>query len=143
MSPDRRCTVSRRRGSVSHEAVLAVALAITVLVGVAQMLALVSQERRAADLQNTANREAGNVMESLMSRPWNQLTPEAVADWPLSEVCRRRLPNAQLTIEIASPQDTPDAKRIQIGVHWHSPKAASNNAVNLVAWRYRTEETVP
>jgi hypothetical protein len=143
MNFDRRCTVRRRRGSVSHEAVLAVALAITVLLGVAQMLTLVAQERRAADLRATATREAGNVMERLMSQPWDQVTAEATEAWSLSENCRQRLPAARLSIDVVTQEDAADAKRIQVEVHWHSTKAPGGHAVRLVAFRYHPEEPAP
>ena len=56
----------------------------------------------------TATREAGDLMEQLMARSWEQLTPETVAALKLSEHGQATLPDARLEIEIDASDDAAD-----------------------------------
>lgn len=106
---------------------------------VVQVLALSAQESRSQHERLTATREAGNLMEQLMARSWEQLTPEAVASIELSETCQTTLPNAQLAIDVVASSD--GAKQLNIEIAWRI--AAENHAapVHLVAWKYPRQET--
>jgi len=124
---------SPRRGSVAHEVTMAVVLAVSVMLGVAQISAFVSQQRRILQHQTIAQRAAGNIMEQLIVRPWNELTPETAAALQLSQQTKSRLPGARLQVRI--DDDESDGKRVtvEIDVSFGEHRAAPTR---IVAWKY-------
>ncbi len=131
----------RRAGFAFYEAVMASALTLAAIAGVAHLLGVVTQQRRAAQEQSAALVEAGNLMEDLASRPWDELTPQRLAAVELSDQCRRRLPHGKLRLEVAAEDQ--DAKRIGIQIEWGATPGRTNAPVRLTAWRYRDQEARP
>jgi hypothetical protein len=131
----------RRTGAVLHEALMAIALAVAVLAGVAQLLALVAQQRRLGEQRTVAVREASNLMEDYVSRAWDEITGEKLAKADVSEVCRRCLPEAQLHVEVSPEAD--DSRRISIQISWRATAGRPGEPVRLVGWKFRDEETQP
>ena len=130
---------SRRAGTVVHEATIALVLASAILVTVVQVLALSAQQSRSQHQRLTASHEAGNLMEQLMARSWEQLTPEAVASIELSEMCQTTLRDAQLAIAVTPGSD--GAKQLKIEIGWRHASGNQEAPVHLVAWKYPREET--
>jgi hypothetical protein len=90
-----------------------------------------------------AAREAGNLMEDLMSRPWSEITPENTAAVELSESCRQYLPDAQLRVEVVSEGQTEDVRRIDVRIEWRDWSNRRGEPVRLTAWKCRWEEKTP
>lgn len=148
---------TRRRGLIVHEATVAMLLAAAILTSIVHVLAFSAQQSRAWHQRLTATREAGDLMEQLMARSWEQLTPDTAARLTLSENGQAALPNAWLEIEIVSGDTTisdttsrdaaiSDAtagagpKRLRIEIVW-GPAAGNQAApVRLVAWKYPQQE---
>ena len=139
VDPGKRCT--RRTGAVLHEALMAIAVAVAVLAGVAQLLALVAQQRRLGEQRTVAVREASNLMEDFVSRAWDEITGEKLAKTEVSEVCRRCLPDAQLRVEVSPEED--DSRRISIQINWRVATGRPGEPVRLVGWKFREGETQP
>jgi hypothetical protein len=110
-----------------------------VFAGVAQLVGVVAHQRRVGQQKSVAQREAGNLMEDLMSRPWSELVPETTSNIGLSEECERCLPDAKLQVEITAEDE--ETKRIQIQVDWLNAAQQRGEPVSLVAWRFRNGET--
>ena len=87
---------------------VAILIVGAVLASITQVLALAASQRRSSMRRTIATREVGNLMEDLMSRPWDDLTPEHLADIPLSDSCRHHMPEAQLQIDVID-EDDPEA----------------------------------
>ncbi len=132
----------RRGGATVPEAIVGMVIAIAVLAAVAQLLALASQQRRVAAQRAAAVREAGNLMEDLMSRPWADVTAEKLAAVALSESCQHNLPGGRLQVAVAS-EDESTAKRIGIRIDWQNPSGQRGEPVRLTAWRYPDQEAKP
>ena len=130
-----------REGFILHEVLIAILIVLAAMVGVAQLLALVAQQRRLAQQRTAAVREAGNLMEDLASRPWAEITVERLADVRLSDACQRRLPDATLHVEVHS--EDADSQRISIRIDWPTGAGLRGEPVRLVAWRFRDEEVGP
>jgi len=126
-----------------HEAMIAIAIAIAALTGVAQLVAFVAHQVRVSERYAVARAEVGNLMEELMSRPWADLTPEDVAEIQLSEPCQRCLPDAELRVDMASENGSNDVHRIHLQIDWRDAANRRGDPVRLVAWRYRYEEAGP
>ena len=117
---------------------MAVALAMALIVGIAQLLTMVSQQRRLARQYAVAVREAGNLMEDLVSRSWADTTAERLASVDLSEACRRCLPDASVEVNVVPESD--DARRIGIRIEWLRAPGHRGRPVCLVGWKFRHEE---
>ncbi len=127
-----------RRGFTMLEMVVAAALLGTLLIVTLKMLGAVADWRRDADRRQLAVIEAANVMEWLSARPWDELTPEAVADVRLPESVTRQLPGAELKIEVVdSPAgEKPPAKRIAVSIRWRDRAGRMVQPVAVTMWRY-------
>ena len=90
--------VGRKKGFLLQDAMMAVALAMAGVVGLAHLLGVVASQRRTAGQQATAVREAGNLMEVLASAVRAQLSPDEMVKVRLSEDCLRSLPDATLRV---------------------------------------------
>jgi hypothetical protein len=131
----------RRSGAALQEAMVAMLIVGAVLVSIAQVLAMAASQRRNSMQRMIATREVGNVMEDLMTRPWEDLTPERLANTPLSELCRRHIPEARLRIDVTGEGDSEAGRRIDIQLDWPTASAQRGAPVRLVAWRFHDEES--
>ena len=141
LSRCRRRRVRQRSGSLMLEAVVAIVIAVAILLGVAQWLALVAQQRRDLQQHNAAAHEAGNLMEEFASLPWGELTAEKLGAAELSPDCRQCLPDAKLHVEVTAEDDT--SKRVRVAIDWPTGHGPCVEAVRLSAWRYPAEEARP
>ncbi len=130
----------RRRGATIGEAAIAIGLSAVVLGGVAQLVAVASNQQRISERRRAAVREVGNLMEDLMSRVWTDVTPENMSAVEPSKWCRQTLPDARLSVDVNSESEEDEGKRISIQIDWQNASGARGEPVRLVAWRYRYEE---
>ena len=126
-----------RRGMTVLELLFAGALLAVLMTVCLQMLSAAAGQRRAAEDRQTAIREAANLMERLSTVAWDDLTPEAVGDVQLSDEARRALPGGELEIQLSSPAEQPEAKRIVVLLRWQDRAGRFVRPVRLVAWRYQ------
>ncbi len=127
----------RPAGFILYEAIMAVALSLTLVVGIAQLLNMVAQQRRLARQYAVAVQEAGNLMEDVVSRSWDGTTAEQLASVTLSQACEACLPDAELTVDVADEGD--DVRRIRVRIEWRCA-AGRREPVGLVGWKHRHEE---
>ncbi len=130
----------KRSGATIQEAMVAILIVGAVLASITQVLAMAASQRRSSMRRTIATREVGNLMEDLMSRPWDDLTSEHLADIPLSASCRHHMPEAQLQIDVIDEDDSEAGRRIDIQIDWPNAAAQRGVPVRLVAWRFRDEE---
>jgi hypothetical protein len=136
-------TSSRSAGFLVHEAIMALALAMAVVVGAAELLSVVAHERRAAGQYALAVAEAGNLMEDIVSRPWADTTAERLESIELSDACRRCLPDARVAVDVA--EEERGARRISIRIDWlrFHEEGRRGGPVRLVGWKFPDEEAAP
>ena len=130
----------KRNGATIQEAMVAILIVAAVLVGVAQLLAMAASQRRNAQQRSLAAREAGNLMEDLMTRPWSDLTPDSLAEIQLSDPCLQRLPDAELRIEVGAENDSDEVRRVDVRIDWANAADQRCDPIRLVAWRFHDEE---
>ena len=128
-----------RRGTMFVEACVAIAIVAVTFVVIAQLLALVAQQRRAEELRHVATREAANLMERVMATPWGALTDERLAEWELSPIAASRLRNGRVNIELIAHDQQFDAKVIRVRVDWLDAGGQRGRGVQLVSWKHRVE----
>ena len=127
----------RQAGFVLQESIMAMALSMALIVGVAELLTMVAQQRRLARQQAVAAREVGNLMEELVSRRWDDTTAVGVASAELSPQCDRCLPNAELALDVVDESD--DVRRISPRIDWGDASGGRGRSVRLVGWKFREE----
>ncbi len=119
------------------EAVVASVVLAATMTACLQLLGTAAGQRRAIRQQQAALREAGNVLERLSVRPWDELTPANAQQVQLSPEARAALPEGKLTVEITTPPDEQNARRSAGAVEWQDRSGAWPPPVRLVTWRYR------
>ena len=137
--PSRERLPHRPAGFILKEAMRAVALAMALAAGTAQMLAALAQQQRLASQYTAAVAEAGNRMEESMSQPWDDTTAQQLAAFGLSQECRRCLPDGKLQVEVFHEDE--NTRRITIRIDWRRLSGNRSEPVRLVGWKFRHEET--
>lgn len=129
---------NHKRAFILHEAMMAVGIAMVLVVGVTQVLVMVTNQQRLARQYTIATREAGNLMEQVVTQSWEGTTSERLASVTLPETCNQHLPNASLSIEMVEEDTT--TRRISIAIEWRSAPERAPDSVQLVGWKFRGQE---
>ncbi len=132
---------SKKRAFILHEALMAVALAMALVVGIAQLLVVVAQQRRLARQHAVATREVGNLMENLASRSWDDTTTKGLRSVELSETAGTYLPDANLSVDVTDEEA--EIKRITVEIQWQIAPERASESVRLVGWRFLAKEDGP
>jgi len=127
------------RGTITQEATMAIVMATAVMVGAAQILAVISHQRRDIDRRSTAIREAGNLLEEIAARSWEDLTEEELSALALSDECNAVLREPRLKISVA-PESEGAGKHISVEIDWLTGQDQRAMPLRLAAWRYPTGE---
>ena len=143
MIPMLSCKRRRRFGISMTEMVVTVAITTLVMVGGLQLITLANRQGGVVENQRLACLEAGNIMEQIMCRPWDEVTAEGLSSLPLSEACRAALPEARLHVAIDTDGTDQDARRITVQLDWAVNSVHRSKSIHLVAWRYRHGEAQP
>lgn len=134
-------TTNRRSGFTVMELTVATIMLGMILAVTVKFVTAMSARRLAVEHEQAAIREAGNVMERLASRPWDQLSPESVRDLQLSDEARQTLPGAELQVRLATPEKEGDPKQIAVEIRWPERSDGPPRTVRVAAWKYRTPAT--
>jgi len=132
-------TKRRRCGFTLLEVLISGTLLGAVLIVSAQMVWGIARQREAILDRQIALAEAGNVMERLFARSWQELTEEAVEEERLSDDFEGAFSGGKLSIEIGTLPEDLAAKRIVVKVSWVHEPDQPDRTVQLVALRYRDE----
>ena len=137
MTRQRKQRCEPRQGLTLSELVIALAIAVTAMVGVAQLMHTATRQHRAVGEQNFVAMEAANIMEDLMSRPWDELASGKAPEIELSAACIEAVPNAEVEVEIIEEDGLKDARRVVVEIKWLSHPSDSPKPFRLVAWKYK------
>ncbi len=137
-----------RRGFCITELLIAVAVAITTMVGATQLMYHAARQYQRLSSQQLLAQEAANIMEDLMSRPWESITSSEPPQVGLSTACQQIVPAAKLRVTIEPESigpDTgePEARRITIEIDSAGEPLPMQGPVRLVAWRFQDREVTP
>ena len=129
-----------QRGTITHEATMAIVITTAVIAGTAQILAVISHQRRDIDRRSAAIREAGNLMEEIAARPWSKVTEEELVALALSDECRTVLREPRLRIQV-TPEPAGVGRHISIEIDWLTGQDQRALPLRLAAWRYPPGES--
>ena len=119
---------------------MAIVMATAVIAGAAQVLAVISHQRRDIDRRSTAIREAGNLLEEIAARPWSELTEAELSALTLSDECSATLREPRRRITVA-PEPAGAGKRISVEIDWLTGQDQRALPLRVAAWRYPMEES--
>jgi prepilin-type N-terminal cleavage/methylation domain-containing protein len=125
---------SNHRGFTIVEMMAASALTAVLVTLCVQMLATTTLQRRAAERRTIALAEAANVTESLGSLTWEEITPERVAQYRLSEPAQQILGGGALKIVLEPSISGPPAKLVRVEITWPNAAGGNDAAVRLSSW---------
>jgi type II secretory pathway pseudopilin PulG len=141
--------IARNRGFSLVEMMVAGVVA-TALIGICvQMLASASRQRRSAERRAVALQEAENVIESIGALDWEEVIPERLAQYQLSDGGQAALVHGQLRVVVEPGERNPPSKLIRVKVSWPglgSGETTSDDAlsVRLSTWAFpRTKVAAP
>jgi Tfp pilus assembly protein PilV len=126
-----------RRGSMLVETAIGVALAVVVMIAVAQLVAVVAKQRRETAHTRLATQEVANAMEHMTVLPWGELTAEAAERFVASRQSVSALEDPQLSISVSNVDDSLPTKQIEIALSWRDQSTRRVEPVRLVAWKHQ------
>lgn len=132
-----------RRGLTMTEMIVTIALTSVAMAGGVKIMAVASRECSAVDCRRLASLEAGNILEQVMARPWDEMAPGQLANLALSDACGQTLPDARLRVAVDPEPTDANARRITVEIDWQTAAARRAVPVRLVAWRYVNAEARP
>ncbi|MGE3777123.1 MAG: hypothetical protein AB7F89_08070 [Pirellulaceae bacterium] len=130
----------RTRGSLLLEASMALVLVALALTGIAQLVLLAGRQQQALAARRVAVLEANNLLEKLMRRPFDELTPSALAEAPAYTSDLTLLRHLRTSIDVHESTDSPRSKQIDVQLRWHTGPEMEE-AVRVVGWKYANEPT--
>jgi hypothetical protein len=116
-------------------ALIAVAMTVTV-----QVVGYVALERRAVERRERAILEANNLLERLVSRPWDELTPGSAKEARVSSTTSSFLRSPKLDVEVTPSDDAPARKKVSVEIRWLDRSGRPESPVRLVSWVYKRGE---
>jgi Tfp pilus assembly protein PilE len=125
-----------RRGMTLLELAVAGVLLAALTAVCAKFFAAAAAQRRALAERQTALQVAGNLMERLAVRPYEQLSTEKLSQEKLPLWAVAALPKAALKIEVTDAAGPPAGKRIALRLTWSGHDPAAPFCVQLTSWRY-------
>jgi hypothetical protein len=117
------------------ELTLAVFLLAVAMTTTVQVLGWVATERRGVERRQCATLEVANLMERLTAEPYDRVTPKSARALNLSEETRRKLPQPELTVDVAE-QDVGGhkEKRLAVRLRWRNRGGTWEAPVRLTTW---------
>jgi hypothetical protein len=119
------------------ELAVAATLLGTLLVVSLQLATALAAQRHVADQRQIAILEMGNVLERVASRPWAELKQESAAAERISPMALRRLPAAELKVEITESTAKPPAKRIAVSLRWKDGHGQMLPPMTVTTWKWK------
>lgn len=95
------------------------------------------RERQLVDRRAAALIEAGNLLDELTNRPWDDITEPFLESVPLSAEAAELLPNAKLEVTLRQFEDDSTAKQIGVSIVWQGSRGVQEGSVKLTAWKFK------
>ncbi len=106
------------------------------------MLLTVAHQRRDTVREQVALQHAGNLLEEITLRPWDQLKePLTGAELPADQ--QPLLPNFEQAITVADVDGTPSTRRVTVTVSWKHRSGQRTRPLMLHGWVAAPQEKQP
>jgi prepilin-type N-terminal cleavage/methylation domain-containing protein len=134
---------SSNRGFTIIEMIAASALTAVLVTMCVQMLSSTAVQRRSAERRMIALEEAANLTESVGSLAWEELTPERIAQYRLSEPAQQILGGGELRIALEPSASGPPAKLVRVEITWPGAGGGTDSPVRLSSWVFSPGKAPP
>ena len=133
----------RRRGISLIEMIVSTVLLSAVLVAAVPMIGWSFQQRHLAQKRQLANQEVANIMETIATTPWAQVTSETLGQVKLSEAAQNELNNAKLEINLKQSESDIVSKQIILKLSWSDKMNRPIAPITLTTWMYEVAGAKP
>ena len=142
MIADRSKIASRRRraGFGLIEMAITGILIATAMTVTVQVVGWIGLERKAVERRERALLEAENLLERIVTWPWDELSTESMKRYSVHPATARLLRNPTLKVEVTPFVDGPARKKIVVELRWLDRSGRAEAPVRLAAWFYRRGE---
>jgi hypothetical protein len=123
-----------RRGVILVEVVVGCALAALLLALCVQMLSLTAFERRDVEQRSIALEQAANLIERVAAMPYDQITPEKLAELKLPPEVEPILPGGAAKWFVTDETGDLPAKRVRVEIAWRGGRP--QRPAKLTTWVY-------
>lgn len=133
-----------RRGMVMLEVIVGCGLLAVFLAVCVQLLSVTALERRDIERRAIALQEAANIIERVSAMPFEEITPERLADVQLSPEVRQILPAGVAQLFVEEEAGEVPSKRVRVEINWTGTAGRPEAPARLVYWAYpRPEGATP
>ena len=129
----------RRRGTTLLECIVALVILSLAMLGLVQLLAAASGQRRLTEARRTALQEVANQAERIAAMPWDATAPGKFAGWEPSGDLAAATPSAVCRAEVADEPGPPAARRIRLEIAWPDSAGRTQQPVALTVWKHQPE----
>jgi hypothetical protein len=131
---------SRRRGFGLIEMAIAGVLIVVAMTVTVQVVGSIALERKAVERRERALLEVENVLERVVSWPWDELTTESMRRYSVSSASAGFLRNPTLNVTVTPLEVAPVRKKVIVELRWLDRSGRPEAPVRLVGWVYRKAE---
>jgi hypothetical protein len=130
----------RRRGFGLIEMAIAGVLIVVAMTVTVQIVGSIALERKAVERRERALLEVENVLERVVTWPWDELTTESMRRYSISSASAGFLRNPALKVTVTPLEDAPVRKKVLVELRWLDRSGRPETPVRLVGWVYRKAE---
>jgi prepilin-type N-terminal cleavage/methylation domain-containing protein len=128
-----------RRGMTLLECTVALVILSLAMLGLVQLLAAASGQRRLTEARRMAMQEVANQAERIAAMPWDAAAPDKLTGWSPSQDLAAAIPGATCRAQATDETGPPAARRIRLEVGWSDPAGRSQQPVVLTVWKFQPE----
>jgi Tfp pilus assembly protein PilV len=130
----------RRSGFGLIEMAVAGTLIAAGMAATVQVVGWVALERKAVERRERAVLEAENLMERIVTWPWDELSTESMKRYSIRGSTAGFLRDPTLKVDVTPFEDAPARKKVVVEIRWLDRSGRPEAPVRIVAWAYRRKE---
>jgi hypothetical protein len=127
---------SFREGLTVFELIVALFVLTTAMTMIVQLLGVAASQRRTIEQRRAALAEVANQAERIALLTWDEISPDKLNFWQLSDDSRKSLPHATATIEIQEETEPVLARRIRLIVRSPNSAGQVGELADLTVWKF-------
>ena len=109
------------------------------MLGLAQLVAAASQQRRLTEARSVALQEVANQAEKIAAAPWDAIAPAELTGWEPSAELNAAVPGAVCRIHVTDEPGPPPGRRVRLEVVWPDAAGREQQPVGLTVWKFQRE----
>lgn len=123
------------------ETAIGVAVAVIMMIAIAQLVAVIANQRRNVAQVRLATREVANAMERVMAASWDDLSADEPPEVSLSPAAEQRLDEPRLSVVITGVEA--DAKQVRVQIDWLNRAGVRVDPIRVIGWKHQRRPHAP